>query len=168
MKCKNLHKKLIFFLEGDLSPKMMEEVQNHLDECSSCAAFAKELKQTLGIIETEKELEVNPYFYTRLKARLENQNEQSPAFGRGCPETPARRRIGRYPRNRRRDHSRRRWREIARDGCGACLYTQGFRTQYDHEGYRAPRRSEVSFSFYLFSDETSKVRKRHWQTISPR
>lgn len=82
MKCKNLHKKLIFFLEGDLSPRMMEEVQNHLDECSSCAAFAKELKQTLGIIENEKELEVNPYFYTRLKARLENQNEQSPAFGR--------------------------------------------------------------------------------------
>jgi predicted anti-sigma-YlaC factor YlaD len=83
MKCKTLHKKLIFFLEGDLSPVQMEEVQNHLDGCSSCAAFAREMKLTLGIIDIEKTREVNPYFYTRLKAKLENRAAQnSPAFGR--------------------------------------------------------------------------------------
>lgn len=81
MKCKNLHKKLIFFLEGDLSPAKMNEVQNHLVGCSSCASFAKELKLTLGIIEIEKNPEINPYFYTRLKAKLENRAE-SPVLGR--------------------------------------------------------------------------------------
>lgn len=82
MKCKTLHKKLIFFLEGDLPPTKMEEVQNHLDGCSSCAAFAQELKLTLGIIGIEKNPDVNPYFYTRLKAKLENRATQnSPAFG---------------------------------------------------------------------------------------
>lgn len=83
MKCKTLHKELIFFLEGDLSPARMKEVQNHLDGCSSCAAFARELKLTLGIIDLEKNQEVNPYFYTRLKAKLENRAAQnSPVFGR--------------------------------------------------------------------------------------
>lgn len=83
MKCKTLHKNLIFFLEGDLAPEKMKEFQNHLDECASCAAFAKDLKQTLGIIEIEKEPAVNPYFYTRLKAKLENRvAEKSPVFGR--------------------------------------------------------------------------------------
>ena len=81
MKCKNLHEKLIFFLEGELSPVKMNEVQNHLDGCSSCAAFAKELKLTLGIIDIEKNPEINPYFYTRLKAKLENRVE-SPVLGR--------------------------------------------------------------------------------------
>ena len=80
MKCKNLHKDLIPFLEGELSPEKMEEIQNHLNLCSTCADFAKELKLTLGIIESEKDFEVNPYFYTRLKARLENVGDEQPSF----------------------------------------------------------------------------------------
>ena len=83
MKCKALHKNLILFLEGDLPAAQMKEVQNHLAGCSSCAAFAEDLKCTLGIIEIEKEPVVNPYFYTRLKAKMENRAaEQSPSFGR--------------------------------------------------------------------------------------
>lgn len=83
MNCKTLHKNLIFFLEGDLAPEKMKEFQSHLAECKSCAAFAQELKLTLGIIEQEKKPAVNPYFYTRLKAKLENRvAEKSPVLGR--------------------------------------------------------------------------------------
>lgn len=74
MKCKALHKKLIFFLEGDLPSTEMEQIKVHLLECASCEAFAEDLKKTLGILETEKSPEVNPFFYTRLKAKLENQS----------------------------------------------------------------------------------------------
>ena len=73
MKCKNLHKKLIFFLEGDLPAKEMEQIQIHLAECNTCAAFAEDMKTTLGILEIEKSPAVNPFFYTRLKAKLENR-----------------------------------------------------------------------------------------------
>lgn len=83
MKCKTLHKKLIFFLDGDLPALQMKEIQNHLADCKTCAAFAEDLKKTLDSIEMEKKPEISPYFYTRLKAKLENQAaEQSPAFGR--------------------------------------------------------------------------------------
>jgi hypothetical protein len=75
MKCKNLHNKLIFYLEGDLLQKEMEQVKFHLSGCTECAAFAKDMKKTLGIIETEKMPEVNPFFYTRLKAKMEAQAE---------------------------------------------------------------------------------------------
>ena len=81
MKCKTLHNKLIFFLEGELPEKEMELVKKHLSECSTCASFAEEMKQTLGILETEKSPAVNPFFYTRLKAKLENQeSEQKQVF----------------------------------------------------------------------------------------
>ncbi len=75
MKCKKLHKKLIFFLEGDLPEREANEVAIHLDECARCAAFAVELKKTLKIIDQERSPEVNPFFYTRLKARMQEQEE---------------------------------------------------------------------------------------------
>jgi len=73
MKCKTLHKKLIFFLEGDLPEKEANEMKAHLAECESCAAFARDMQKTLGMIHIEKSPEVNPFFYTRLKARMENK-----------------------------------------------------------------------------------------------
>ncbi len=77
MKCKDVHNKLIFFLEGDLSEAEMKAVQEHLGECRECALFAEELKLTFSILETEKKPGINPFFYTRVKAKLEKQEEQS-------------------------------------------------------------------------------------------
>lgn len=75
MNCKTLHTKIIFFLEGELPASEMEEIKVHLENCSDCAAFAYEMKKTLAVIENEKMPHLNPYFYTRVKARLENQAE---------------------------------------------------------------------------------------------
>ena len=73
MKCKSYHKNLIFFLEGELPEREMKIVKEHLEVCPDCKAFAHELKKTLGIIGIEKNPEVNPFFYTRLQAKLENR-----------------------------------------------------------------------------------------------
>ena len=73
MKCKTLHKKLIFFLDGDLPENEANEMKTHLTECELCAAFAEDMQKTLGIIQIEKSPEVTPFFYTRLKAWMENE-----------------------------------------------------------------------------------------------
>ncbi len=75
MKCNTLHTKIIFFTEGGLPAWEMEEIKIHLENCSDCAAFANEMKNTLAVIEKEKVPQLNPFFYTRVKARLENQAE---------------------------------------------------------------------------------------------
>lgn len=82
MNCKNLHKKLIFFLEGDLPKNESEQIQLHLTECEECALFFEDMKNTLSIIEDEKLPEVNPFFYTRLKARIENQESAETDYSR--------------------------------------------------------------------------------------
>ncbi|NQU86836.1 MAG: zf-HC2 domain-containing protein [Mariniphaga sp.] len=83
MKCKTLHKKLIFFLEEELDVKEMELVKIHLSECSDCASFIEEMKKTLGVLEAERSPAINPFFYTRLKAKLENQeSKQKQVFWR--------------------------------------------------------------------------------------
>ena len=76
MNCKTLHKELIFFLEGDLPSGKMEQIQIHLAECSNCNAFAEDMKATLGFLDTEKRPAVNPFFYTRLKAKLESHESK--------------------------------------------------------------------------------------------
>jgi predicted anti-sigma-YlaC factor YlaD len=73
MNCKIIHKNLIFYLDGELSPEETKKTEEHLKECQSCYAFTEEMKKTLGIIQAEKITEVNPFIYTRIKTRLENQ-----------------------------------------------------------------------------------------------
>lgn len=75
MKCKAIHKKLIFFLEGDLPDEEMQEIKGHLTRCAECAAFAGEMKRTLAVVQLETPAQAAPYFYTRLKARMEKQEE---------------------------------------------------------------------------------------------
>jgi predicted anti-sigma-YlaC factor YlaD len=75
MNCKTLHTKIIFFNEGSLPSWEMEEIKIHLENCSDCVAFANEMKKTFAVIENEKIPQLNPFFYTRVKARLENQAE---------------------------------------------------------------------------------------------
>ncbi|WP_163322387.1 anti-sigma factor family protein [Draconibacterium mangrovi] len=79
MKCKNVHNKLIFFLEKELPVSEMEQVQKHLDECSKCARFAAEMRNTLQILDNDKVNDENPFFYTRVKERLSKQAEEQPA-----------------------------------------------------------------------------------------
>lgn len=88
MNCKTLHTKIIFFQEGSLLEKEMEEIRDHLEKCADCAVFAGEMKKTLSVLDHDKLLEVNPFFYTRLKARLEKSTteevtvQQNPVFVR--------------------------------------------------------------------------------------
>lgn len=75
MNCKKLHKNLIFYLDGDLPETEMIKMRTHLANCPDCAAFADKMMKTLGVLQSEKSPEVNPFFYTRLKAKMESQNE---------------------------------------------------------------------------------------------
>ncbi len=79
MKCNKVHKKLIFFLEKELPVSEMEQVQKHLGECSDCALFAEDMKKTLSILETDKVTDENPFFFTRVKVRLEESKSEKAA-----------------------------------------------------------------------------------------
>jgi hypothetical protein len=82
MNCKTLHTKIIFFLEEELPDREMEDIKIHLESCPGCIAFASEMKKTLTVLHNDKLQEVNPFFYTRVKARLENQEAEKTAARR--------------------------------------------------------------------------------------
>ncbi|MDP2422914.1 MAG: zf-HC2 domain-containing protein [Bacteroidales bacterium] len=76
MNCKNVQQKLIFFAENDLSTLEAVNVGKHLEGCSDCNLLYEELRETLGVIEKEKEFRVNPFFATRVEQRLANLKEK--------------------------------------------------------------------------------------------
>lgn len=80
MKCRDLHNKLIFYLETDLPKEKMIQIQLHLNKCRECSLFLEDMKKTIEIIEADKIQQTDPFFYTRLKAKMENQTESQKKY----------------------------------------------------------------------------------------
>ncbi len=71
MDCKSTEKKLIFFIENALNPEDAVVVAAHLEQCPDCRSKMEFLKETLSRVNMEKTVEVNPFLFTRIQARLE-------------------------------------------------------------------------------------------------
>jgi len=56
-----------------------DKVQTHLNGCGRCRRELDELRATMALLDTWKTPEPNPYFLTRLEARLREEREADPA-----------------------------------------------------------------------------------------
>jgi hypothetical protein len=70
MKCTEPHRNLFSYAEGSLGKEEAFDVERHLDDCSACGEFLSELSAVLAVIESEKSVEENPFFHTRVEARM--------------------------------------------------------------------------------------------------
>ena len=71
MNCQEAELLFIDHLDNTLSSQVSGELSQHIHNCASCSAQFAQLTATYRLIEQEKEMPVNPFFYTRVKARLE-------------------------------------------------------------------------------------------------
>lgn len=72
MKCKTVHKKLIFYINKEINNTENEEIKTHLQNCENCFDLYTELEATLNLIKKKKTLEPNPFLYTRIKQKLKD------------------------------------------------------------------------------------------------
>jgi hypothetical protein len=56
-----------------------DEVRSHLAWCDRCRRELDQLRATMNLLDTWKTPEPNPYFLTRLEARLREEREAEPA-----------------------------------------------------------------------------------------
>lgn len=56
-----------------------EHVKTHVAECKSCQGELDELRATMGLLDSWEAPEPNPYFLTRMGARLREEREAAPA-----------------------------------------------------------------------------------------
>ncbi|MFY9853263.1 MAG: hypothetical protein WAK26_05220 [Terracidiphilus sp.] len=78
--CAEVEAKLAsMLLDGDAAPAALPaKLQMHLAECDRCRRELDELRATMALLDTWKAPEPNPYFLTRLDARLREEREAEP------------------------------------------------------------------------------------------
>ncbi len=86
MTCNEMNSKLpdLLFESEELNAAVtndasLNETQAHLAECSDCREQLAELRATMALLDTWEAPEPNPYFLTRLNARLDEEREAAPA-----------------------------------------------------------------------------------------
>ncbi len=76
-KCTGMESKLADMLLDPASAPA--KVQAHVAECESCRGQLDSLRATMGVLDAWQAPEPNPYFLTRLAARMHEEREAAPA-----------------------------------------------------------------------------------------
>lgn len=81
MKCEEIENNLTFYIEASLSKDKMKELKTHISRCDNCNMLYKKISGCFAFVEQDKITKTNPFFYSRLKERLERKENIS-VFGK--------------------------------------------------------------------------------------
>ena len=70
MKCKKVRKKLLLFLDGDLSEKQRIKIQHHLKGCPGCLKQVDVVSKLWNDAGELERIESSPYLWNRLSLRI--------------------------------------------------------------------------------------------------
>ena len=75
MDCDKISNNIFFYLDNELSEERRIKFEAHLMECPQCKALYENVASTYKIIGLENQLAANPFFYHKLKTKLETKEE---------------------------------------------------------------------------------------------
>ena len=80
MNCNDMSSKLPdLVFEAEMFDAMVKsDIESHLAGCAECRRELEELRATMALLDTWEAPEPNPYFLTRLNARLDDERETAP------------------------------------------------------------------------------------------
>lgn len=70
-----MQEQLIFFLEGSLPDEQKKQVAAHLESCDNCRRLYQKLKADMALLEDDRNLALDPYFFARVKNKLSTPRE---------------------------------------------------------------------------------------------
>jgi len=81
MSCNDVNAKLADMLlaPGEISVEVRAQLDGHVAVCEECRVQLEELRATMALLDTWEAPEPNPYFLTRLNARLDEERAAAPA-----------------------------------------------------------------------------------------
>lgn len=71
--CKHVWDHISGYLDGDLAPEILEQVQKHLDTCGICSAIIDSAHNILILTADERVFELPLGYSERLHARLDEE-----------------------------------------------------------------------------------------------
>jgi len=76
MNCDKFSENILSYIDDELTIEQTSEYGEHLAKCSSCQHLLTEISATYQLIEVEKNLPKNPFFYHKLKTQLQSTNQE--------------------------------------------------------------------------------------------
>jgi len=75
MNCSKVHKKILQYIDGELTGDENQAVEQHLESCNDCQKLYQKMRVSWNNLQEEK-IPYQPFYYTRLKQRMENEAER--------------------------------------------------------------------------------------------
>jgi anti-sigma factor RsiW len=69
MDCKKIEHKIGAYISGTLDKNEHMQVEGHISQCPDCIKLYNFMKETMGLIDIEKNTAPKPFLYTRIQAR---------------------------------------------------------------------------------------------------
>lgn len=69
MDCKKTEHKIGAYINGTLEKNEHMQVEGHIRQCTDCIKLYNFMKETMGVIDFEKNIAPKPFLYTRIQAR---------------------------------------------------------------------------------------------------
>jgi anti-sigma factor RsiW len=69
MDCKKTEHKIGAYINGTLEKDEHKQVEGHISQCTDCMKLYNFMKETMGIIDVERNIGPKPFLYTRIQAR---------------------------------------------------------------------------------------------------
>ncbi|MGC2107997.1 MAG: zf-HC2 domain-containing protein [Candidatus Korobacteraceae bacterium] len=73
LNCKHVWAEISSYIEGDVSPEMRADIEEHLAHCRHCAAVLDSTRNILILIADERTFELPVGYSDRLHARLQHE-----------------------------------------------------------------------------------------------
>lgn len=74
MSSKNIHKKLLLWIDGGTNPHESEAIKKNLATCEECRDFENYLRDALYLIEKDKISVHDPYLITRIESKIDQRS----------------------------------------------------------------------------------------------
>ena len=73
MKCKQVEILIPEYIDNNIDSTKVKLVEQHIKECNQCNYLYKSLKSSLDLLQAKKDIEEQPFYYTRLVQKIENK-----------------------------------------------------------------------------------------------
>ncbi len=80
MNCNQIENNILFFIDKELSQRDIEAFNAHINHCDHCKLLVGNVSEAYLSKNKIVEFTEDPYFFTRLKQKLENKNTKTPYF----------------------------------------------------------------------------------------
>jgi anti-sigma factor RsiW len=70
MRCEDVQKQLVEYMEGELGAEEQDAVREHLETCGACASELAAFERTVLLLEDDGYVEPEPFYWTRFEAGL--------------------------------------------------------------------------------------------------